>query len=685
MRTLADPVMSSDEPYPEKFEIAVIYCTIILILYFTNERSWYSTVTAGMSSGYETDHTHRKTRKRRGITLRTVLLLQNINIAMPKQAQERPEVQPDDEETKRQARAILHLTDDDDDDDDDEEQAAGEKANNGEPLASLAEESILRAAPKAEGKSDESKPDDTVDGSPLAFLPRTSLERGDNVVGLETQIGAISVHGPDGSTHLDITSASAEEDTSNSPLQEATAIDAELALSEEELQTAKEAVEAERDALKERLEKLEHPQPSRDEELPSVVVAVAEMEPSGNDNKRRVYLGVALVLLLVAITVAVVLGITLSDDKNDDSPKTSNTSQSSSGGSESILNPVDADTDYGAEGDSPSTDAAIPPAAPFDSLFGNIVFNEVADVGNPMVCGHEDDKYADYMELKNIGPEDIDLAGMTLKDDKGVVGEQRVFPTGTIVEAGELLVLCRGGTLDDGDFIFGIGGNDILTLIHTPTGNVIAQVGPMNRMGSSALTYQRLDDGSYDYFYPTPGKETTGEGEAPAGNFTATNAMISNSTEPTQPPVLKLPTFPLEYYENNVVINEVADKGNPSICVDSADYVELKNTGSTPLDLTGLVLHDDDAIHDGTAYVFPTNTSTNILDPNAFLVLCQAADFAFKIGGSDTITLLHLDSGVAISVAGRMTRGGNATSTYQRKNDGTYGYALPTPNAANGW
>ena len=157
------------------------------------------------------------------------------------------------------------------------------------------------------------------------------------------------------------------------------------------------------------------------------------------------------------------------------------------------------------------------------------------------------------------------------------------------------------------------------------------------------------------------------------------------TTSPTpSPTVTPYPALPVEDLVGNVVINEIADKGNPLACLDSNDYVEFKNIGNTSIDLVSLLLSDDDS-ETVLQLVFP-GPNRYVMDAESILLLCNGRDFPFRIGGDDQITLSHPGSmennftRTIISQVGPMTRGGSQTSTYQRLTNGTYVYAFPTPN-----
>ena len=91
----------------------------------------------------------------------------------------------------------------------------------------------------------------------------------------------------------------------------------------------------------------------------------------------------------------------------------------------------------------------------------------------------------------------------------------------------------------------------------------------------------------------------------------------------------------------SLVISEVADKGAADAC-DGEEWVELHNNGDAAAPLTGLILHDDKGAADEDALALGGS-----LGAGEYLLLCRKADFEFKIGGSDTVSL-SLDDTVVV-------------------------------------
>ena len=96
----------------------------------------------------------------------------------------------------------------------------------------------------------------------------------------------------------------------------------------------------------------------------------------------------------------------------------------------------------------------------------------------------------------------------------------------------------------------------------------------------------------------------------------------------------------------SLVISEVADKGAAGAC-DGEEWIELHNNGAAAAPLNGLILHDDQGAADEDALALGGS-----LGAGEYLLLCRKADFEFKIGGSDTVSLSLNDTVVDASVIG---------------------------------
>ena len=130
-----------------------------------------------------------------------------------------------------------------------------------------------------------------------------------------------------------------------------------------------------------------------------------------------------------------------------------------------------------------------------------------------------------------------------------------------------------------------------------------------------------------------------------------------------------------------IVISEVAYKGSPNAC-DGEDWVELYNSGPDPVDITNYTLHDDKGPDDEDAKLFGSADSSTVA-AGGYLLLCRDVDFAFGVGGDDTVSLVDAD-GEVVSVAS-LDGGGGDDATFALF-PGTTGYRyteVATPGGEN--
>ena len=156
----------------------------------------------------------------------------------------------------------------------------------------------------------------------------------------------------------------------------------------------------------------------------------------------------------------------------------------------------------------------------------------------------------DWIELYNASGKGIELGGFHLQDDKGAE-EEYIFPDGTMITAGGFLVLEK-----DADFEFGISGDGDNIVVLDAAGVVVDKV-EVPALGDGEV-YARTGDGGNMW-------EST----------TNSTKGASNGTAPSLKGV--------------IVLNEVylfSDQESK----DDLDYIELYNTSSQDIDLSGLRL-----------------------------------------------------------------------------------------------
>ncbi len=234
----------------------------------------------------------------------------------------------------------------------------------------------------------------------------------------------------------------------------------------------------------------------------------------------------------------------------------------------------------------------------------------------------------DWVELYNPGLVARDLAGYVFKDNDDSHGY--VLPAGSIIPAGGYLVL------DEAAFGFGLGAADAARLF-APGGTTL--VDSYEWTAHAATTYGRCPNG--------------------IGDFTTTAV-------PTKGAVNNCGAV-----ATTVVINEIESSGGTP-----GDWVELYNTGTSPVDLSGYIFRDDDDTH---TYVLPAGS---IIAPGGYFLIEEAA-MGFGLGTPDAARLFAPD-GVTLVDSHAWTP--HASTTYGRCPNGTGAFvttAAATKGAAN--
>lgn len=220
----------------------------------------------------------------------------------------------------------------------------------------------------------------------------------------------------------------------------------------------------------------------------------------------------------------------------------------------------------------------------------------------------------DWVELFNTGSGTVDLTGWVLRDDKDTAGY--ALPAGSTIAAGGYLVL------DEADFGFGLGGAD-QARIFLPDGMTL--VDGTAWTAHAATTWGRCANG--------------------VGAFAETNAASKGAEN-----------LCAEAAVPSVVINEIeSNQGDPG------DWVELLNTGTTAVDLSGWIVSDSDPLH---ISVVPAGT---VLDPGAFHVVNEA-QLGYGLGKADSARLLLADG---LTVVDEHSWTDHSPTTLGRCPDGT--------------
>jgi Lamin Tail Domain len=282
------------------------------------------------------------------------------------------------------------------------------------------------------------------------------------------------------------------------------------------------------------------------------------------------------------------------------------------------------------------------PGAPNAFPPPDVVVNEVSDTGTFNVCGGTPTAPGlNYVELFNRSPNPSDVGGWRFTTTS--TPSSFTIPVGTTIAPLGFLLLCQGAP--PSNFMNPIGATDTITLFNSANVQV-STAGPLLNQGTTSSSYSRRTNGMFSYTVPSPNR---------------INIFFS----------------PLA---GAVFVNEVADTAVAGVC-GGQDWIELINTGSTPANLAGFVLHDDAGPLGANAFTFPAGS---VLNPGEIRLLCGSSpgSFQFGINGVDTITLIEA-TGALVSTTGVLLNGGTGTATYQRTSGNNYVYSIPTPGTAN--
>ncbi|MDR6865910.1 hypothetical protein J2Y69_000495 [Microbacterium resistens] len=255
---------------------------------------------------------------------------------------------------------------------------------------------------------------------------------------------------------------------------------------------------------------------------------------------------------------------------------------------------------------------------------GSVLLNEI------------DSGPADWIELINPGDEAFDLSGYEIRDNSD--DHRWFFAAGASIDAGERIVVDAStvgvdaaGTAQEFQAAIGIGGSDAIRLLD-PDGVLLDQhtwtQHPAIDGDEAAASYARCPDavGPWGLARTTPG---------------AANDCV--------PPT--------------VAINEVESNG------DATDWVEIVNTGTEPVDLSGWTLLDNDPI--GHAKDVTPVAAGTVLAPGGFFVFDGATHFGFGLGADDLATVRDA-GGLTVDEYAWAT---HASGTWARCGDGTGEFA----------
>lgn len=272
---------------------------------------------------------------------------------------------------------------------------------------------------------------------------------------------------------------------------------------------------------------------------------------------------------------------------------------------------------------------------------GALVISEVK------VSGDGNDN-TDWIEILNKGTENIPLYGFRLTDASG--------GSYTILDQITIGVGQRLSFEEETHFTFGLGKTgEIVTLLDN---------------GGDLIDRIELDGTFEDNTYPAYARV-----ENTQNDWAQTSTPTRNQPNVITPYENPNPTTDFDHLH----INEVkASKSG----TDDDDFIELYNSGTSPIDISGLKIYDGGGI--GKAWTIPAGT---IIGYKGFVTFTEDTHFSFGLSakGDETVTLAKADGSLIDTVA-LPALTDDVFPAYARIPDGTGNFtkvSTPTKDASN--
>jgi hypothetical protein len=244
-----------------------------------------------------------------------------------------------------------------------------------------------------------------------------------------------------------------------------------------------------------------------------------------------------------------------------------------------------------------------------DAVF-NAVFTSTPYVGRLSVSElnyHSDNTRdaGDWIELHNYGNGVLDISGWKITD--GVIYHNYVFPAGTLLQPGSRLVVAE----DTMKFHSQHPGINVFGQFGFGLNNATESVSIYDYTGEPVLSFH------YEDSIPWP---------QAADGFGRTLELYADSLDPALPEswfegcIGGSPGGPYVNCPEELIFSEINYNSSP--VADAGDWVELFNTGSTAIDVSGWIFSDEEDTH-----LFSIPDSTILLPSGYFVLFSDSVKF----------------------------------------------------------
>jgi hypothetical protein len=253
----------------------------------------------------------------------------------------------------------------------------------------------------------------------------------------------------------------------------------------------------------------------------------------------------------------------------------------------------------------------------------------------------------EWVEVQNLGSMPVDLTGWIFSDSQSV--HFYVIPPGTVVAPGQYVVICNDTTSFKsqypgvpnrvGPFNFGLGNKGDMLRLFDAQSNLIVSMTYLDSLG-----WPKAADG---HGRTLEVRNAAGNLNDPA-NWYAGCMFGSPGSAPSP-------------CQETIIFSEINYHSDPE--VDSDDWVEIRNIGTQPADISNWILRDK---NDSVSFVIPGGT---VLQPGQNIVACKnlfkfmywfpgatnvVGDFTFGLKNSkDVIRLFNAQGNLVYSIAYR--------------------------------